>query len=78
METDSPSPGPSGHPLPGGERGKAAVPGSFPSPPRGEDGSRSEPGEGESMTAASSSASLAIRATRSPCVPSFAWNVTFK
>ena len=44
-----PSPGPAGHPLPVGERGKkSAAP--FASPPRGEDGLRSKPGEGKSMS----------------------------
>ncbi len=44
---DAPSSGPSGHLLPAGEKNEAATPAPS-SPPRGEGGSRSEPGEGES------------------------------
>ncbi len=60
---DSPSPGPAGHPLPVGERGKTGA-SAFPSPPRGQDGLRSKPGEGQStpQALAKSRAEAAIAA----------------
>jgi DNA polymerase I len=60
---DSPSPGPAGRPLPGGERGKTGA-GALPSPSRGEGGLRSKPGEGEStpQALAKSRASEALAA----------------